>query len=178
MTSISCTMLNLANNLFIFPNITINTVGMFILQIRVVSSDKQYTFTSTSNNIKVLSSNFTDNSLYYNNLELAFNGTFSQSQKYLYIATIYNYFLQKYNVELIGSIDSVDSSGILFGAGIDLSNSSLEELIINGTINDTDLILPGHSLIWLLLGNYELNITGKSLVIPIVDVRCVSILMS
>ena len=135
---------------------------MFILKISVVSNDKQYVFNATSNSIQVVSSSFTDDSLYYNNLQLTFNGTFNQLQKYIYIATIYNYFLQKYNVELVGPIDSLSGS-ILFGAGFDLSDSNSKEAVLSGTPNDTEIILPGHSLIWFLLDDYEVSFNEKSL---------------
>ena len=67
--------------------------------------------------------------------------------------------MQPYNIELIGTIDAISGS-ILFGAGIDLSNSNLQDIITQGISNDTDLILPGSSVIWLLLDNKEINITG------------------
>ena len=133
---------------------------MFILSVNVVSNDGKYFINATSNNIRVVSANLTDNSLYYYNLELKFNGTFNQSLKYNYITTIYNYFLQTYNAQLIGPIDSMSGS-ILFGAGLNLANSTFQDIVTERTLNDSDLILPGSSLTWFLLDNYEANITGN-----------------
>jgi hypothetical protein len=137
---------------------------MFLLRVNVFSNDKQHTIKATSKNIRITSFNISDNSLYYNNLEMKFNGTFNQSEKYSYIAKIYNYFLENYNAELIGPIDSLSGS-ILFGGGLDLSNLTATSLLIDGTINQTEIILPGTSLVWFLLDDYinEFNQTGRYL---------------
>jgi hypothetical protein len=137
---------------------------MFLLRVNVFSNDKQHTIKATSKNIRITSFNISDNSLYYNNLEMKFNGTFNQSEKYSYIAKIYNYFLENYNAELIGPIDSLSGS-IIFGGGLDLSNLTATSLLIDGTINQTEIILTGTSLVWFLLDDYinEFNQTGRYL---------------
>ena len=139
-TSINCTSLNKVNNNFVFPKVTIDTIGMFLLRVNVFSNDKQHTIKATSKNIRITSFDISDNSLYYNNLEMKFNGTFNQSEKYSYIAKIYNYFLENYDAELIGPIDSLSGS-IIFGGGLDLSNLTAASLLIDGTINQTEIII-------------------------------------
>ena len=135
---------------------------MFVLRINVVSNDKQYNFNATSNNIRVVSPNISDDVSYHHNFQLKFNGTFIQSQKSIYISTIYNYYLRKYNVELIGPVECVSGS-IMFAAGVDQSNATVQALLTIGSYNDSSVILPGYNLIYLLLDSYQLNITGKDL---------------
>ena len=138
----------------------INSIGMFILQIQVWSNDNQYHINSTSNYIRIVSPNITDNSDYYYNLQLQFNGTFIPSQQNFYVTTIYNYFLTKYNAELIGPFFCYSGS-VMFVAGLDQSNSTMQASLVNGTINDANYILPGYPLTWFLLGTYEVNFTSK-----------------
>ena len=135
---------------------------MFVLRVNIVSNDSQYNFNVTSNNIRVVSPNITENSAYYHNFQLKFNGTFIQSQKSIYISTIYNYYLQKYSIELIGPVECVSGS-VMFAAGIDQSNATVQSLLTTGSYNDSSVILPGYPLIYLLLNTYELNFTSKSL---------------
>jgi hypothetical protein len=134
--------------------------GMFVLQTNVASNDGKFKLNITSNNIRVVSPNVSVNSEYYHNFQLKFNGTFIPSQKSIYIATIYNYFLIKYNLELIGDVECVSGS-IMFAAGVDQSDTSdAQQLLINGLISDANLILPGYPLVEISLGSYQTNVTN------------------
>ena len=133
-----------------------------MFKINVVSNDGQFNISSISNNIRIVSPNIVDNSIYDYNFQLTFNGTFIQSQKAIYISTIYNYYLLNYNVELIGPIDCISGS-VMFAAGIDQSNATSLELLTVGSFNDSDVILPGYPLIYFLLDTYTFNLTLKSI---------------
>jgi hypothetical protein len=135
---------------------------MYVLNIYMVSNDGLIKINSTSNNIRVVSPNITDNSIYYHNFQLTFNGTFVQSQKSIYMATIYNYYVTKYNVELIGDVECISGS-IMFSAGIDQSNATVQQLLTVGSYNDSNSILPGYPLIYFSLDTYQFNISSKSL---------------
>jgi hypothetical protein len=133
---------------------------MFVLQTNVASNDGKFQLNITSNNIRVVTPNVSVNTEYYHNFQLKFNGTFIPSQKSVYIATIYNYFLIKYNLELIGDVECVSGS-IMFAAGVDQSGTSdAQQLLINGLINDANLILPGYPLVKISLGSYQTNVTN------------------
>ena len=93
---------------------------------------------------------------------MTFNGTFIQSQKAIYISTIYNYYLLNYNVELIGPVECISGS-VMFAAGIEQSNATVQQLLTIGSFNDTNRILPGYPLVYFLLDTYSFNITGKYL---------------
>ena len=134
---------------------------MFMFEIIAVSNDGQIQINTTSKIIRVVSPNISDNTNYYHNFQLKFNGTFVPSQQLIYISTIYNYFLINYGVELIGDIDCVAGS-IMFAAGVDQSNATVQQLLINGTIKDANSVLPGYPLIMISLGNYQLNISYGS----------------
>ena len=105
---------------------------MFILKITVTSNDGAYSINALSNNIQIVSPNISTNSYYFNNLQLEFNGTFVEADIPIYIATIYNYFLTAYNVELIGPIQCFQ--GILFVSGVDGSNATIQAILANGTL--------------------------------------------
>ena len=136
-----------------------------MFEIIAVSNDGQIQINTTSKIIRVVSPNISDNTNYYHNFQLKFNGTFVPSQQLIYISTIYNYFLINYGVELIGDIDCVAGS-IMFAAGVDQSNATVQQLLINGTIKDANSVLPGYPLIMISLGNYQLNISSEAIVSP------------
>ncbi len=145
-----------------FTNLTINTIGMFILQITSSSDDSQHNVNTTSNNIRVVSPNLLDDETYYNNLQMEFYGTFVEDDKAKYISMIYNYFLTRYGVELMGPIACYNGS-VMFVSGLDQSNATLQAILSNGTIAENTEIIPGYSLKWFLLGNFEKNFTKSSI---------------
>jgi hypothetical protein len=127
---------------------------MYILQVTASSNDNQHRINTTSNNIKIVSSDLLDDSNYYYNLQMKFNGTFLQADRVKYIAMVYNYFLATYNVQLIGTI-ACYSGSIMFVAGIDGSNATLQAIVSNGTAGESRDIIEGHSLLWFSLGSFE-----------------------
>ena len=131
------------------------------MKINVISTDNQFNITGLSNNIRVVSTSITDNSNYYNNLQMTFSGTFVPSQQAVYISTIYNYFLKTYNLELMGPI-SCYSGSITFVSGVDQSNPSVVAAITNGTTSNGDQILPGFPLISFSLGTYQQKLLKDS----------------
>ena len=135
---------------------------MYVLKISMISNDGLIKINTTSNNIRVVSPNVYDNSNYHHNFQLTFNGTFVTSQKSIYISTIYNYYVVKYNIELIGDILCISGS-VKFSAGVDQSNATVQQLLTVGSYNDSYTILPGYPLVYFSLNTYQFNISSKSL---------------
>ncbi len=154
--------LNITNNRFIFPNLTINSTGMFILQITVSSDDAEYSITKTSNNIRVVLPNRTYDSNYYYNLQMKFNGTYLEDDRAKYISMVYNYFLTTYNVELAGPIVCYSGGSLMFISGIDGTNANLLSTISKRTVNESREIIQSRALLWFLLGNFEIDVSKAS----------------
>ena len=156
---------NLINNLFSF-NLSINTIGMYVLEIQIISNDTNDSIVNAfSNNIRVVSTK-ASNSVFYNNFQLTFDGIFVQSKRAFYIATIYNYYLSNFNIELVGPLQCIAGS-IMFSGGADLSNPSLTQLLISGSSNDRSIILRGSSLVWFSLATNQQNFTLNNSTTPI-----------
>jgi hypothetical protein len=145
-------------NLFSF-NLSIKTTGMYVLKLTIISNDTNDSIINAlSNNVRIVSAT-TSNTVFYNNFQLTFDGTFVKSRRAIYIAEIYNYYLSNYNIELVGPLQCIAGS-IMFSGGVDLSNPATTQLLLSSYSNNSNIILHGSYLTSFTLGVTQLNITS------------------
>ena len=137
-------------NQFRFTGLSIQTVGFYVINVQIISSDNKYNFNATSNYIRIVSKNFvTDTNIAdTRNIVFQFTGDNTNSLQQIRIAMFGN-LLAEYNLTVQGPIYIYFFENYVYlTTSISVNAPAGLADMVNTLINVTDptVVIPGLTL--------------------------------